>query len=81
MKNLDDLPDTLVKANAAAVKFDGPSNVLNVRRYTDLASPLVAANFPAINAHEFGFVWDGTNFWLIYNDGTNKWKWQGTQVL
>ncbi len=63
------------------VSFNGASNVLKIRRYADLAVPLSAANFPATNANEFGFVWDGSNFWLIYNDSLNKWKWQGIQVL
>jgi len=62
--------------------FDGYGNTngIGCKRYPDLSGALSASNCPATNASEFGFVWDGTDFWLVYNDGTNKWKWQGTQI-
>ncbi len=49
-------------------------------KWENLSSALSASNFPATRKSEFGFVFDGTNMWLIFNDGSNKWKWQGTQV-
>mgnify|MGYP001126046753 CR=1 FL=1 len=78
-RGLRDLPA------ARTVSFNGGKNVLKVRRYADLGAALKLSNFPAVNENEFGFVWDGPGhadpkFWLIYNAGPNKWKWEGSQV-
>lgn len=79
-----DLPAVVVREDLAntysASAQDFTSVQLLVKRFADLGSALSAANFPGA-VKELGFVWDGTNFWLIYHDGSNKWKWQGTQVL
>ena len=69
--------------------IDGPGQVTTVasmsgfgsKKYPDLGSTLSNSNCPATNAYEFGFVKDTSGFvFLVYNDGTNKWKWQGAQL-
>ncbi len=47
-----------------------------------LSSKTVGRNSPRhkLRAVATRFVWDGSNFWLIYSDATNKWKWKGCLV-
>ncbi len=58
---------------------NGDANGFRVKHYS-ISSPLTAANWPLVDNNQMATCFDTANFWLLVQEGGNKWKLQMTQL-